>query len=361
MNWLFPQTTLQIEPTRRCNLNCKICIRPNLNELTASLSLKDFRKILDSSNFRHVALHGWGEPLLNPELFQMVKYAESQGVSAELTTNATLLQRNIETIFASGLSSIAFGIHMKENLSIVMPQIQELITQRNRRKLTKPKTYIDIVIYRGNQNQIAELIEAAAELNIDAVVLHRVFNSTTSFLDFTSKCSESIFGETYPMDLKSNNSSSRLNIYPVRKLPLSGNVVKEFEAMEGFKALPQFSNGVNKVDTDVGYISVQEEKVLFAKVKKLARKLKVKLYLPPRPSIPCRAVRYSLFVTSEGKITPCPYLPEFYMGDALNEGLKEVIYSQRYRTFLRNMKKHPICNRCPLGSINGNFYSGRTI
>ena len=325
MNWLFPQTTLQIEPTRRCNLNCKICMRHDLNETTASLSLEDFAKVLDSSNFRHVALHGWGEPLFNPELFQMVKHAESQGVSTELTTNATLLQGNIEEIFDSGLSSIAFGIHKKENLPVVMPQIEELITRRNRENLSKPKAYIDIVIYRGNQNQIAELIEAAAELNIDAVVLHRVFNLATLFLDFASKCSKSIFGKNYPMDVKSNNLSSRVNIY--------------------------------KVDTDVGYISVQEEKVLFAKVKKLARKLKVKLYLPPRPSILCRAVKYSIFVTSEGNVTPCPYLPEFYMGDALNEGLKEVIYSQRYRTFVRNMKKHPICNKCPLGSINGNFYS----
>ena len=290
MNWLFPQTTLQIEPTRRCNLNCKICMRRDLNETTASLSLKDFGKVLDSSDLRHVALHGWGEPLLNPELFQMVKYAESQGVSTELTTNATLLQRNIGTIFASGLSSIAFGIHNKENLPVVIPPIRKLIAQRNSEKLKKPTVYIDIVIYRENQYEIARLIEIAAELSIDAVVLHRVFN-------------------------------------------------------------------VNKVGTGVGYISIQEEKELFVKIRRLARELNVKLYLPPRPSIPCRAVKHSIFVTSKRKVTPCPYLPEFYMGDALNEGLKEVIYSQRYRTFVRNMKKHPICNRCPLGSMNGSFYS----
>ena len=322
MNRLSPHSTLQIEPTRRCNLNCKICIRPNLNETTASLSFKDFRKVLDSSNFRHVALHGWGEPLLNPELFQMVKYAESKGVSTELTTNATLLQGNIEEIFDSGLSSIAFGIHKKENLPVVMPQINELITQRNRERARKPKTYTDIVIYRRNQNHIADLIEAAAELNIDAVVLHRVFN-----------------------------------IYPVRKPPLGGNVVKKFEAMERLKALPQFSNGVYKAEPDVEYISIQEEKGLFRKVKNLSRKAKVKLYLPPEPSIPCRAVKYSIFVTSKGKVTPCPYLAEFYMGDALNGGLKDVTYSQRHKNFVRNMREHPICSRCPLGSTSGIFYS----
>ena len=290
MNWLFPQTTLQIEPTRRCNLNCKICIRPNLNELTASLSLKDFRKVLDSSNFRHVALHGWGEPLLNPELFQMVKYAESKGVSTELTTNATLLQRNIEKVFASGLSTIVFGLHKRENLPVVMPQIQELITRRNRKNLSKPKAYVDIVIYEANRNQIEHLVETAAELSIDAVVLHRVFD-------------------------------------------------------------------IRQADPDTRYISVQDEKMLFKRVKNLARRVKLKLYLPPEPSIPCRAVRYSIFVTSAGKITPCPYLPEFYMGDAFREEVKEVICSKKYINFIKNMDKHPVCSKCPLGSTDGNFYN----
>jgi len=291
MNWLYPRSTLQIEPTRRCNLNCKICMRPSLDETSALLSLEDFKKIFASSFcLRHIALHGWGEPLLNPQLFQMVKYAESQGISTEVTTNATLLQTNTERIFASGLSNIVFGIHNKENLPVIMPQIGELIAQRSMERSRKPKAYIDIVIYHGNQNHIADIIEAAAEVSIDTVVLHRVFD-------------------------------------------------------------------IRQSGPETGYISAQDEKMLFARVKNLARKLKLKLYLPPEPSIPCRAIKQSLFVTCEGKITPCPYLPGLCLGGALNGGLKEVISSDRYRGFVKNMKNHPVCSKCPLGSTSGNFYT----
>lgn len=248
---------------------------------------------MNSWNFRHVALHGWGEPLLNPELFQMVKYAESRGLSTELTTNATLLQANIEKIFSSGLGIIAFGIHRSGSLPVVIPQIKELITQRNREKLSKPRAYIDIVIYRENQNEIPELVQTSADVNVDAVVLHRVFN-------------------------------------------------------------------IYKADPEAGYISLQEEKDLFAKVTKTARRLKLKVYLPPQPSIPCRAVKHSIFVTSEGKVTPCPYLAEFYMGDAFTGDLQEVIASQRYKQFVKNMREHPVCGRCPLGSANGSFYENMT-
>ena len=284
MNWLNRHLTLQIEPTRRCNLNCKICMRRNLNESNAQLSLENFKKVLNSWNFQHVCMHGWGEPLLNPQIFQMIKYAESQGISTELTTNGTLLKENLEKIFSSGLSIIALGIHNKEILPSILPQIKELIRKRNKERLRKPKIYMDIVIYRGNVKQILDLVKFASQLNVDAV-LHRLF----------------------------------------------------------------------KVHPSVGYISAEEEKELFKKAKELAKELKIKLYLPPRPSIPCIAINYGSFVTVKGKITPCPYLPELYLGDALNHDDVKGIYLKKIN-FIKNMSKHPVCNKCPLGSRNGKFY-----
>ncbi len=265
-------------------------MRQILDGKTPLLSLEGFKKALDSWNFKHVALHGWGEPLLNPQLFEMIEYAQSKGVSTELTTNATLLEKNIDRIFASGLGIIGFGIHQKENLPVVMPQIKDLIAQRNKKKLRRPRTYIDIVIYKGNLYQIRDLIEAAAELDIDAIVLHRVYTL-------------------------------------------------------------RHSNG------DTKYISIPEEKELFLKVRKLARNLNVKLYLPPPPSIPCRAVKYSIFVTSKGKVSPCPYLADFNLGDELNGCVRKAVDSQPYRSFVKNMKEHPACGKCPLGSTSGGFYT----
>ncbi len=258
-------------------------MRHNLNENNIQLSLENFKRILNSGNFQHVCLHGWGEPLLNPQIFQMIKYAESQGISTELTTNGTLLKENLEKIFDSGLSIIALGIHNKKIFLSILLQIEELIRKRNKERLKKPKIYMDIVIYKENLSQILDLVKFASQLNVDAV-LHRLF----------------------------------------------------------------------KVHPSVDYISAEEEKELFKKVKELAKELKIKLYLPPRPSIPCIAVNYSIFVTVEGKITPCPYLPELCLGDAFNDDVKD-IYLKRIN-FIKNMSKHPICNKCPLGSRNGKFY-----
>jgi len=97
-------------------------MRRNLNESNIQLSLENFKRVLNSGNFQHVCLHGWGEPLLNSQIFQMIKYAESQGISTELTTNGTLLKENLEKIFGSGLSIIALGIHNREIFLFILPQ-----------------------------------------------------------------------------------------------------------------------------------------------------------------------------------------------------------------------------------------------
>ena len=271
--------TLQVEPTNACNLNCKICMRQNLERPIAFLSLDNFKKILDSGDFRYVGLHGWGEPLLNKQLFEMVKYAEVKGVSTNLTTNGTLLQENIDNILSSGLREIAFGIYDKELFIKVTPQIGKLIQEKRKQNSKRPKTYLDITIYDSNLEQIPQLVRFAPELGIDAVILHRLFN-------------------------------------------------------------------IYKVDSSAKYISAEEEEALFAKLRQLANLLKLELYLPPKHSYPCRIVKRSIFVTVEGKVTPCTYLYDLHLGDALEDGIGKVMRSKAYTGFVKNMKKHPICSRC---------------
>jgi MoaA/NifB/PqqE/SkfB family radical SAM enzyme len=271
--------TLQIEPTRRCNLRCKICMREHLNDKDSILSLNDFKKILKSGNFQYVGLHGWGEPLLNPHLFQMIEYAESQGVYTNLTTNGTLIGENMDRVFGSGLREIAFGVYNNQLLGSILPQVKELIRERERHGLKFPRIYVDITIYKGNLDRIFNLLEHVTESGVNVVILHRLFN-------------------------------------------------------------------VYNVDPTLEYISFQEEKGLFMEVKRRARMGDLKLYLPQRHSLPCKVVKHCIFVTAEGKVTPCCFLPEFYLGDALKEGVHKIMGSKRYADFVKTMGKHPICSRC---------------
>ena len=96
---------VQIEPTIDCNLRCTTCINPTLKRDTRTLSLSKFKEIIGQLPYvQKISLVGAGEPLLNPELFNIIDYAKSKGLTIGFATNATLINNTIaHRIIDSGL------------------------------------------------------------------------------------------------------------------------------------------------------------------------------------------------------------------------------------------------------------------
>jgi MoaA/NifB/PqqE/SkfB family radical SAM enzyme len=70
-----------------------------------NLNFEHFRYIVDQTlDLQRVVLHGLGEPLLNPELFQMIRYLKARGTYVLFNSNALALnQRRCAELIASGL------------------------------------------------------------------------------------------------------------------------------------------------------------------------------------------------------------------------------------------------------------------
>jgi pyrroloquinoline quinone biosynthesis protein E len=100
---------LDIEPTIRCNLRCRICQVPKWNRTCPDLSLDSFKKILNSAPYlKSIKLQGMGEPLLNKDFFEMVKLARLRDLKVSMHTNGTLLSDlNIQNLIESQINEIA--------------------------------------------------------------------------------------------------------------------------------------------------------------------------------------------------------------------------------------------------------------
>lgn len=57
--------------------------------------MKTYRKCIDKQDFKFVALHGFGEPLLHPKIFEFVKIAHDRGFRTRFSTNGKLLSRDV--------------------------------------------------------------------------------------------------------------------------------------------------------------------------------------------------------------------------------------------------------------------------
>lgn len=162
--------TLQLEVTNDCNLSCSICMRVASKRKIGYLRMDHFLEIPFES-FKEVAFHGWGEPLLHPKLFEMIKIVSDRGVMTSLITNGTLLDKRIDEILNSELDSIAFGIFTAKGKERVFDNIREFV-----RRNENIKTYIDITILPNNIDDIKKIISFAGDQSLDGVVLHKLFH-----------------------------------------------------------------------------------------------------------------------------------------------------------------------------------------
>jgi MoaA/NifB/PqqE/SkfB family radical SAM enzyme len=182
---LQPFTGMSIEASALCNLKCWICPTQFYSGPTArgNMSMETFRKLLPYfKQVGNVDLTGWGEPFLNPNLFEMVAQAKEAGCpSVTLTTNGTLLNaENIERIIGSKIDALSVSIdsatketHEKlktgSNFSQVISGIRELIDKRNHSGKKNPYVSASFLLMKDNMEEIPGFIELMASLKVEEV------------------------------------------------------------------------------------------------------------------------------------------------------------------------------------------------
>lgn len=101
-----------VEITNRCNLACAFC--PAVSRAKADLSPAAFAALLPHLTpfTNHLALHVLGEPLLHPELSQLLALCHAQELRVNLTTNGTLLVRQGPLLLAApALRQVNISLH----------------------------------------------------------------------------------------------------------------------------------------------------------------------------------------------------------------------------------------------------------
>lgn len=101
--------TLLFLVNRGCNLRCAFCDlwagRENVPLAKAERLFAEAAEI----GTRTVVLTG-GEPLLHPDFYALVAAARAHGLSVNVTTNGTLVDRHWERLLASGIESLSMSI-----------------------------------------------------------------------------------------------------------------------------------------------------------------------------------------------------------------------------------------------------------
>ena len=184
-----PPEKLQVEVTASCNLRCRMCIvryRPTLPR-SASMSFETFKRLLDAMpSVREVVLQGIGEPLLAPDLYEMIAYASARGAFVEFNSNATLLTRRAgERLIEAGLSAIHISLDgaSKQTYEFVRDgatfetverNIVGFMNLRRERRAARPSVSLVMVLMRRNLHELPDLVHRAARWGIREVFTQNI-------------------------------------------------------------------------------------------------------------------------------------------------------------------------------------------
>lgn len=305
--YLYP-SYVQIEPTAKCNLKCKFCIRARSNSTNeADMKFDLFKSIVDQLRQPLYAtealnLTGLGEPFMNPNLVQMVNYAKNKGLKVSMVTNLTLVsEEKLKGLIEAGLDLLSISVdgatkETFESIRVgavfeeVIENIKFLVKLKKIMHSKKPRIFLNSTIGEQNVNELPKIIRLAEELGVDGVCFMKQAISGKSYFD----------GQPLNVSLKNELSKN---------------------------------------------------------------KIKVNFHLTAMSAC---AVPRSCYITFDGKVLPCYPLYELVprseysyhqFGDLNVQSLREIWFSSSYKKFrAKNVsgKRSFICESCPFGKVEFN-------
>ncbi len=133
---------MYVEITNVCNLNCVFC--PKTKRLPKFMSCEEFEIIGKKlRNFGdYIYLHVMGEPLIHPNIADILYIAKKIGFKVNITTNGTLLKKNKDILISSEcLHRVNISLHSfeanEEKLSLeeYIKNIVEFSKEASERKI----------------------------------------------------------------------------------------------------------------------------------------------------------------------------------------------------------------------------------
>ncbi len=189
-----PLRKVYVEPTTSCNVDCPICMRHSWVEPGGTMAMSTYRRLLEGlrevPSLQSVAFWGQGEPLLHPDIVDMVRLAGELGASTQLITNGLLLDPTIaEGLVLAGLSSLVLSVEgfapashdqvrAGSNLAELEERVRALRAVRRAHRRRNPEIGLAFVVTRRNASELAELRRLAYTLAASFVVVSNVLPYT---------------------------------------------------------------------------------------------------------------------------------------------------------------------------------------
>jgi radical SAM protein with 4Fe4S-binding SPASM domain len=184
VQWGLP-ISISFEPTTSCNLRCPECpsglrafTRP-----TGMLKKDFFSETIDQlyKELMYLVFYFQGEPYLNPNFLEMVKYASQKKIYTATSTNAHYLNdENAKKTIESGLARLIISLdgttqevyqqyRVGGNINKVLEGARNIVKWKKQLKSKTPFIIFQFLVVKPNEHQLEDVKKLAKEIGVDDI------------------------------------------------------------------------------------------------------------------------------------------------------------------------------------------------
>ncbi len=184
--WGWP-THLQVEPTNLCNLQCPLCpVTEGLRRAKGHMDLNLFKEFIDEVGdyVFLIILWDWGEPFLNPAVYEMISYAKGKGIKLVSSTNGHIFAKteHANKVVSSGLDTLIFavdgitqetyeGYRKRGDLDTLIHGIRNVVEAKRASESEFPLVNFRFIPMKHNEHELPMLKDFAGSLGVDVLTI----------------------------------------------------------------------------------------------------------------------------------------------------------------------------------------------
>lgn len=330
----FLPSVIRVDLTYRCNLKCKICFefgenpqwKVDSNKEDESISIDHLKKIVNEVSFFKPTFYlSGGEPLIYPELFELLEYLKDKNLYCLINTNGILLKKHAESLVKLGVDKIIVSIDGPEEVhdlnrgktfKNILEGIEILKDVKRKENSYFPLIRINSLITPFNSEYLEDTVSLVEELGVDSLTFqHPMFSNEEVRREYVEGIgngkinSINILGFTYAGGINVDSLISQVKNIKARKFKIPVNFYPNIKV-----------NEINYYYNDLDYKFRNE----------------------------CFSAWRKVVITPNGSIGPCV---NHLIDNIRNKCFSEIWNSNKYRTFRRDLKRKGLllsCARCCL-------------
>jgi len=172
-----------IDPCNACDLRCPLCPTGanSLQRDTKMLSFDCFKRVLDEVRDYavEVILYSWGEPFLNPSLFDMIRYSQDNNIGTNISSHFNnISDAMIDQMIDSGLENLSVSMdgvsqeiyekyRVNGKVDDVISAMRRLQKRKKERKSKTPYVEWQYIVMKHNEHEIPLAEQLARDLGVD--------------------------------------------------------------------------------------------------------------------------------------------------------------------------------------------------